>query len=129
MLYKVKNIDDILKIENIDEIDEIVVVENDEIVVENVNEISLNEILIEIILTLKDIEDENIYNRLIFDILNEKIDDIEDIDVVIKLLTSNFNYSVDEIIDYLNDNEDEDDFINKEISIKNCLKYEIKKLI
>ena len=86
--------------------------------------IDLKDILIEIILLLKDLEDEKIYNRLIIDFLNEKIDEINDINIVINLLTSNFNYNINDVIRFLNN---DDDF--NEITLKNCLKYEIRNLI
>ena len=115
----------------------------EDVEIEDVEIVEIKDILIEIIKNLKDIEDAEIVEKIIVKILNEKIDEIE-IDNVISLLSDNFNYSIDELIEYLNPDDvdvtdadiieiiddtviyDITDIIkDKELSLRNCLKFEI----
>lgn len=121
MKLLLNTVDEIVEISNIDinEIDEIEVV--DDVFDDNFedNKVEIKDIFIEIIKTLKEIDDEKIFLWIVRNTLNNYIDNLN-IDNVIEILRKNFNNEIDVdfnniyMILYFND-------VN-EITVKNCLK-------
>ena len=121
MKLLLNSVDEIVEISNIDinEIDEIEVV--DDVFDDNFedDEVEINDIFIEIIKTLKEIDDEKIFLWIVRNTLNNYIDNLS-IDNVIEILRKNFNNEID--VDFNNIYlmlyfKDVD-----EITVKNCLK-------